>query len=171
MTEKGPDGFFEYKITDEKTFMDLGFASNWGFIDLTKGFIESFLDVYFNGVDGIFKVGTAASELLENAVKYSDERGVRTTVVNDDVTGHVVLTVSNYSDDKNAKKLISMLDEMNSSDSLDYYVKRMRASVADKTQTSGLGLARLYHETNAILSASYDKALRLVQVKAIISVV
>jgi hypothetical protein len=82
-----------------------------------------------------------------------------------------MVNVFNHTDDTNAKRLVSMLDEMNSSDSLDYYVHRMRESIIDKNKSSRLGLARVYHETNAIISASYDKTDKMVQVKAIISVI
>ncbi len=171
MAHVGSGNGFEYRITDEKTLMDIGFASDWDYIDLTKKFMEDFLEVYFNGLEGVYKVGTAASELLENAVRYSGGSDVRATIVNDDATGHVILTVCNRSDRTNASRLLAMVDEMNSSDSLEYYLKRMRESVSDKDSSPGLGLARLYHETNAIISAFYEEADRMVRVKAIICIV
>jgi hypothetical protein len=124
-----------------------------------------------NGVDGVHKVGTAISELLENAVKYSNKSIIHMTIMNDEKNGHIAVSIFNYADENNAQKLVRMIDEMNSRDSLEYYIGRMRESILNKKKSAGLGLARIYHETNAIISASYNKSEKMVQVKAIISVI
>jgi len=152
----------------EKTdsYLDISFKATWDYIPVTKSYIENILLIEMSDMGDIHKIGTAASELLENATKYSTKKGIRTVIKKLEDKDEIELIVYNYSDKIHADQLIVRVEEMNKTDSLQYYLYRMKESIKNKNESPGLGLARVYHEANAKLSASYLGDLELVEVKA-----
>ena len=147
-------------------YLDISFKATWDYIPVTKSYIENILLIEMSDMGDIHKVGTAASELLENATKYSKKKGIRTIIKKLEEDDEIELIVYNYSDEQNAVRLKKRVDEMNKVDSLQYYLYRMKESIKNKNESAGLGLARVYHEASAKVSASYDKEAEVVQVKA-----
>jgi hypothetical protein len=156
----------ECGINKELTYMDVSFERKWEYIPLTKTFIEDFLTINMVKNEDIHKVGTAASELLENGVHYSNKNGIRLSVQNEIDESKVHITIINYTNDLHAKRLLKRIKEINKNDSLEYYLYRMRESIKNKGSSPGLGLARIYHESGASLSVKYIKREKIVEVKA-----
>jgi anti-sigma regulatory factor (Ser/Thr protein kinase) len=77
-------------------YMDLGFGREWGNITLVKAFFENFIIAKMQSSEDIHKVGIAVSELLENAVKYSNKDGVRIIIQKMKKNGTVKIRVYNY---------------------------------------------------------------------------
>lgn len=146
--------------------MDLAFDREWGNITLVKTFFENFIISKMKKSEEVHKVGITVSELLENAVKYSSKNGVRIVIQNVKINGTVKIRVYNYANEYHIKKLKTRLKEMHTMDSLDFYLYRMRESVKDKKASPGLGLARVYHEAQAEISAKYYDDEKVVEVKA-----
>jgi hypothetical protein len=150
-------------------FMDLSFDREWGNITLVKTFFENFIISKMKSSEEVHKVGISVSELLENAVKYSSKDGVRIVIQNVKINRIVKIRVYNHANAFHIKKLKTRLKEMRSMDSLDFYLYRMRESVKDKKASPGLGLARVYHEAQADISAKYFDDEKVVEVKATIN--
>lgn len=155
-------------INKELTYLDIYFDPKWEYIPLAKSFIEDFLTINLVNNEEIHKVGTAASELLENAVRYAYGNGIRMSVQNEVDKSMVYLIIINYSDDMHAKRLLKRVKEMNKNDSLEYYLYRMRESIRNKGTSPGLGLARVYHESKAKITADYKKNKKIVEVRAFV---
>jgi hypothetical protein len=150
-------------------YMDLAFGREWGNIALVKAFFENFVLSKMDGTDDVHKVGIAVSELLENAVKYSNKDGVRIIIQKMKKNGSVKIRVFNCANKQHISNLKSRLKEMQRMDSLDFYLYRMRESVKDKKASPGLGLARVYHEAQAEITARYYENEKVVEVKAAIN--
>jgi hypothetical protein len=161
------------KIEYEKEtagYLDITFGPKWDYIALTRPYVENFLLINMTDKDNIHKVGTAASELLENATKFSGDDGIRMIVRKSKATKEVQLSVFNYLDKKTAQTLKERIDEMNHRESLDYYIDRMKLSVKDKTKSSQLGLARIYHEGQAKISTVYYEDSGIIEVRAVFNI-
>ncbi|MBN2532768.1 MAG: hypothetical protein JXB88_07755 [Spirochaetales bacterium] len=156
----------ECGINKELTYLDISFDPKWEYIPLAKSFIEDFLTINMVNNEEIHKVGTAASELLENAVRYNHQNGIRMSVQNEVDESMVYLIIINYSDEMHAKRLLKRIKEMNKNDSLEYYLFRMRESIRNKGDSPGLGLARVFHESKAKITAEYNKEQKIVEVRA-----
>jgi hypothetical protein len=156
----------ECGINKELTYLDISFDPKWEYIPLAKSFIEDFLTINMINNDEIHKVGTAASELLENAVRYTKRNGVRLSVQNEENESRVFIIIINFAEEIHAKKLVKRVREMNKNDSLEYYLFRMRESIRNKGESPGLGLARVYHESKATITVEYNKEKKIVEVRA-----
>ncbi|MBN2532767.1 MAG: hypothetical protein JXB88_07750 [Spirochaetales bacterium] len=148
-------------------YLDITFHPKWDYIAITRLYVENFLLINMADKENIHKVGTAASELLENANKFSIENGIRMIVKKSKVDKIVLLSVFNKTTKENAEKLMKRIEEMDKWDSLDYYIYRMKESVKNKKESSQLGLARINHEGQAQISAFFDKEEGVIEVKAI----
>jgi len=158
-----------HRIKPERDYLDVAFSKDWDTIQLAMEFFTDYTNNRVENCDETHKVGTAVSELLENAVKYAVKDGIR-IMLDKKANGNTIqLKVLNYANKKHAKRLIARIKEINISDSLTFYLERMRESVKNKEESAGLGLARVYHETEAKLSARYFGFKRLVEVTAIIT--
>ena len=140
-------------IMKGRNYMDLAFDREWGNITLVKTFFEEFTLSKMKEAEDIHKVGITVSELLENAVKYSTKNGIRIVIKSEKLDKIVRIKVLNYTSDYHINNIKTRLKEMKTMDSLDFYLYRMRESVKDKNAPPGLGLARVYHEAQAELSA------------------
>ncbi|MBN2444764.1 MAG: hypothetical protein JXJ04_25635 [Spirochaetales bacterium] len=148
-------------------YLDITFHPKWDYIAITRLYVENFLQINMADKDNIHKVGTAASELLENANKFSTENGIRMIVKKSKVDKIILLSVFNHASKELADKLKARIEEMNQWDSLEYYIHRMKESVKNKKENSQLGLARINHEGQAQISAFYHEDDGVLEVKAI----
>lgn len=148
-------------------YLDITFHPKWDYIAITRLYVENFLLINMADKENIHKVGIAASELLENANKFSTEHGIRMIVKKSKVDKIVLLSVFNKTTKEHADQLMKRIEEMDQRDSLDYYIYRMKESVKNKKESSQLGLARINHEGQAQISAFYDEEEGVIEVKAI----
>lgn len=156
----------ESGINKDLTYLDISFDPKWEYVPLAKSFIEDFLTINMVNNEEIHKVGTAASELLENAVRYNNNNGIRMSVQNETDESKVYLIIINFTDEIHAKRLLKRVREMNRNDSLKYYLYRMKESIRNKGASPGLGLARVYHESKARITVNYKKDKKIVEVRA-----
>ena len=112
----------------------------------------------------------SASELLENAVKFSSKDGIRMMIKKLDKEEQLILVVFNYTDKKAADHLIERVAEMNSHDPLQYYIEKMKESAVRNDGKSGLGLARINYEGEADLDINYFENDGIVQVRAVFKI-
>lgn len=148
-------------------YLDITFGPKWDYIPLTRVYIENFLQINCATKDNIRKIEIAASELLENAVKYSTLDGIRMKIHKTKAEG-ISLSVFSHSTKSESKMVIDLINDMNQQDSLEYYVKKMKESVKKKEDGSyaGLGFARIYHETKAQISVTYHDEEQVLEINA-----
>jgi len=151
---------------ETKGYLDITFGPKWDYIALTRPYVENFLLINMADKNNIHKIGTAASELLENATKYSIRDGIRMIVKKADNNGKIVLSVFNYSEAAQAQKLKVRIDEMNAKDPFEYYIYRMKESIKNKKASAGLGLSRIYYEGEARITVTHHESDGIVEVIA-----
>ena len=154
---------------DTLGYLDLTFGPNWDYIPITRNYIENFLLINIDEKESINRIAMAASELLENAVKYSTKDGVRIIINKEDERKEIELFVLNYADKTLALEHIKRIETMNAAEPLQYYIEKMKESVIRKDGKAGLGLARINHEANAKISGKYHDSTGTLEVKAVFS--
>jgi len=155
---------------ETKGYLDITFGPKWDYIALTRPYVENFLLINMANKDNIHKVGTAASELLENATKYSSRDGIRMIVKKSEADAVISLSVFNFAEKSQADFLMKRVAEMNTSDAFEYYIFRMKESIKNKKENAGLGLSRIYYEGDARISVKfYDKDL-IIEVNALFDI-
>jgi hypothetical protein len=166
---KGEKMYINYE-SNTIGYLDITFGPKWDYIPLTKNFIENFLLVNVVDKKSISKIAMSASELLENAVKFSNKDGIRMVVRKHSKKNVIELKVYNYVEEADAKGLKERIKAMISSDPLQFYIAKMKESVTRKDGKSGLGLARIYYEGEAKITADYIKDSKVVELTAIFDV-
>lgn len=159
-------------LTDTVGYLDVVFGPTWDYIPVTRSYIENFLSVHMSERTDISAIEMAASELLENAVKYSKKDGIRVIVDKDERNKTIVLKVFNYSAEASAQKLIDKINKMNQSDPLEYYIEKLRESKKHKEvkKSAGVGLARIYSEGEGKITADFDTESQILLVKALFNI-
>ncbi len=151
-------------------YLDITFQPKWDYIAITRLYVENFLVINMAERTNIHKASIAASELLENATKYSTDLGIRMIIEKSGPDNEIALSVYNKTDRARADELVRWIEEMNKADSLEYYVFRMRESAKESKASSKLGLARIYHECQAKITAAYDGEEGVMEVCAVFRV-
>lgn len=159
-------------LSDTVGYLDVTFGPTWDYIPVTRSYIENFLSVHMSERNDISAIEMAASELLENAVKYSKADGIRVIIDKDERKKTIELRVFNYSAEESANKLISKINKMNESDPLEYYIEKLRESKKHKetNKSAGVGLARIYSEGEGKITADFDQESQILLVRAIFSI-
>lgn len=127
----------------------------WSFTSSVRQFIEAFCRHLTPDPDFSAKVGMAAHELLENAVKYVDHpdasirielerdaREVRVRVVNPSLPRHIDVLRDEYA-------------AVSAADPLEIYILKLQSDT--EQDTSRLGLARIRHEAEARMALAIDR--------------
>lgn len=159
---------------NKNNYLDISFGPKWDFIPLTRDYIESFLFFNITNKLKIAKIIIAASELLENAIKYSYDNGVRTQIKKNRKNQKMELAVRNSVRKEDANNLINYIEEINiAPDPLKYYIDKMRESVKRNDGRTGLGLSRIKYEGEAFLSAKFfdrEDGTGIIEVKAVFDI-
>ena len=106
----------------------------------------------------------AASELLENAVKYASEEGTKVTVEHKPEENKLYLSVENFSNPVNCEVLRNEIERINSGNPEEVYLKKMAEAALRTDGGSQLGLARIRYESNADIKFSTENNLLKVSV-------
>jgi len=151
-------------------YLDITFGPIWSYVPLTRNYIENFLVINLTEKEGVNKIVTSASELLENAVKYSCSDGIRVKIrkhIDKDVVDLIVLNAIKKDD---YERLSKKIEEANNADNtLEYYVKKMKESYERNDGKAGLGIPRIRHEAGVKLELTYhqeDDNKGIIEVKA-----
>jgi hypothetical protein len=142
---------------DQASF-ELSFSPNVELISVVRQFVQTFYERILKDEDFTSRLGVAAHELLENAVKFSCDGVTHIRVdVQQDAQGYVVtITTRNRADPQHLETLKQLMDELVSAqDPLAYYQLLMRRS-AKRLTGSGLGLGRIRAEAEMQLAYSIE---------------
>ncbi len=128
-------------------YIELKFGPRWKYIADVRAFIQNFLVIGYPDDARADKIAMAASELLENAVKYATGEETRIKVGLSSVDGEVDISVSNRASPGAIAALESMWETVMTGDPLDSYVRMMREAATRSDGKSQLGLVRIRYET------------------------
>ncbi|MCB1164813.1 MAG: ATP-binding protein [Leptospiraceae bacterium] len=135
-------------------FVELKFGPRWTYVSAVRSFMQNFLAVTFEDKQKADRISMAVSELVENAVKYSDREHayIRMQVSNDNSTVQVL--VVNHASEAMANELKTFMEEIRSMEPLEAYMMMMKRSVDDPGR-SRLGLARIRYEARGEIESLF----------------
>jgi hypothetical protein len=137
-------------------YIELKFGPRWKYIAVVRAFIQNFLAVSFSDDARADKIAMAASELLENAVKYAIGEETRVRVGLSTKDGDVEISVSNKASPEAIEGLKSVWDKVMSGDALAAYIEMMRQAATRSDGKSQLGLVRIRYETGGVMELQVE---------------
>lgn len=137
-------------------FIEMVFGPRWTYIATVRTFLQNFLSITLADNKWADVISMAASELLENAVKYASEEGTKISVEHNKDEGKLYLNVENFSGPENSKILAGEIDKINSGDPQDVYLQKMQEAALRTDGGSQLGLARIRYESNATVGITIE---------------
>jgi hypothetical protein len=145
------------KTSKPDGYIELRFGPRWKYIAVVRSFIQSFMALSLQNTTKADHVAMAASELLENAVKYA--AGEDITVAADVFlkNENVSIAVSNEASPEAIEVLRSLFQKVKKGDPLEAYMTQMREAAVRKDGQSQLGLARIRYETGMDMQLKVDK--------------
>jgi hypothetical protein len=147
------------QVANQKGFLDITFSPFWDFVPFTRNYIYEIASKYMHCDRKNNKIVLTVSELLENAVKYSEKPGVRLCIRNFSCVP-LEISVYNYANKSHSEHLFRALDEMKEADPMKYYIQKLKESVQAKPGHANIGLARIKYEAGPKLKANFiDKEL------------
>lgn len=134
---------------------ELQFTPSAELITVVRKFLENFYLKVMGDADTSSRVALTTHELLENAAKYSVDGDVRLSVQVDGQLGTAVVRATNRSTPAQIERLRACFEEIASAADVSlYYAEMVRRSAHRTSGWGGLGLARIWAES--------DMSIRLV---------
>jgi hypothetical protein len=146
-------------------YIELRFGPRWKYIAVVRAFIQNFLAVSFSDDVRADKIAMAASELLENAVKYANGEDTRIRVSLSSATGDIDISVSNKATPEAMASLKAMWDSVMTDDPLAAYVTKMKEAATRSDGKSQLGLVRIRYETGARMTLKTEGEFITIELK------
>jgi len=144
-------------VSDEGDgYIELKFGPRWKYIAVVRAFIQNFLVIGFPDDTRADKIAMAASELLENAVKYAVGEETRIKVGLSAKNGDVDISVSNRASPEAVAGLKSTWETVMTGEPLAAYVQMMREAATRSDGKSQLGLVRIRYETGGTMELKID---------------
>jgi hypothetical protein len=143
------------KNPDKLGYVDLSFGPRWAYVSCVRSFIANFCAISLDNKAQADKISLAASELVENAVKYgsAEDTRIKVEVTND--RKFMVLTVENKATEEQIRVLQEEYKKITTGDPLQAYLEKMKEAALSSKEKSQLGLARIRYETEADISLEF----------------
>ncbi len=161
---------------DDMKYLKLGFSPSdfslqhrWRTNGLSANFIADYLQIFFVGSPGSNEVDAPiparsknavkyiANELLENAMKFSDEQSPHPTKISFHLYGDkLIFHVINSLKPNTVEKFQDFLKQLNHSDPHDLYFHRMEDNAENDNRQSGLGLLSMACDYGAKLGWKFE---------------
>jgi hypothetical protein len=135
------------------------FGPRWTYIATVRTFLQNFLSITLADNKWADVISMAASELLENAVKYASDEGTKISVEHKKDENKLFLHVENFSSKENIKILLSEVEQINSGEPQEVYLMKMQEAALRTDGGSQLGLARIRYESDAFIKVDVDNDL------------
>lgn len=144
-------------------YIEIKFGPRWKYISPARLFIQSFVAIAIQDQAKADGIAMAASELLENAVKYANGEDTEIVVQAYPEDGLITAAVSNFASDEAIKGLQALYKKVMTGDPLEAYINQMREAATRTDGKSQLGLARIRYEigANIKLGISPDKKVTI----------
>jgi len=140
-------------------FIEMIFGPRWTYIATVRGFLQSFLSITLADNKWADVISMAASELLENAVKYASEEGTKIQIEYKKEESKLYLHVENFSAPENVEMLKKEIEIINDGDTQEMYLRKMQEAAIRTDGKSQLGLARIKYESNASIQLNKEENL------------
>ena len=137
-------------------YIELRFGPRWKYIACARGFIQNFLAISIADQTKADKIAMAASELLENAVKYASGEDTHISVYVAPKTEKITVHVSNIASNESIESLKKIYKKISEGNPLDAYVSQMKEAALRSDGKSQLGLARIRYETGGDLTLDIE---------------
>ncbi|MBN2509398.1 MAG: hypothetical protein JXB03_03940 [Spirochaetales bacterium] len=144
-----------------KEYIELKFSPHWNYISAARSFLQNFLAISTGDQTRADRIAMSASELLENAVKYSVNSETYMYVGVDHESRSVSITVTNESTPESIQALKAIFDKVTKGDPLEAYVSQMKEAATRSDGKSQLGLVRIRYEAGAELSMRIEQDTRV----------
>jgi hypothetical protein len=136
---------------------ELLFRPSVNLIHVVRCFVADFYAKVVSEADAAQRLALATHELLENASKYSSDGDVALFVECDTSSGAVSVRTLNRA----SAKRIAMVEQafaamLRAQDAAAYYLEAMRRTATRTTGSGGLGLARIWAESEMPLRLSVE---------------
>jgi hypothetical protein len=138
--------------------LDLCFAPNASLIGAVRRFVVDFFERVLTDQEMGDRLGLVAHELLENAIKYSQDPGasVSISIFRESPSAPLCIQTRNVATKTNIAHLSELMAGMQSThDAMLFYQTLMR-DTARRTEGSGLGLARIWAEGDMRLTLTVE---------------
>lgn len=145
-------------------FIEMIFGPRWTYIATVRSFLQDFLAITLADTKWADVISMAASELLENAVKYASAEGTKISVEHKKEANQLHLQVENFSSKENIEVLLEEFNEIKSGDPQEVYLKKMQEAALRTDGRSQLGLSRIRYESNAKINIDIEDDLVKVSV-------
>lgn len=130
--------------------VELCFQPRWTYISCVRKFLTGFFLIGLADKERAERISMAASELLENAIKYSSEESSHLRVQVTRNNGEIDLVVENPADPQQINILRREFALINAANPEEIYLKRMEEAARTGGQ-SRLGLIRIRYDAGARL--------------------
>jgi len=131
-------------------YLELRFAPRWTYISCVRKFVTSFFLIGLADKERAEQISMAASELLENAVKYASDQETTLRIAIVRRNNEVDLCVCNAAEPQQVNILRREFALIHAGPAEEIYLKRMEAAATGGEQ-SRLGLIRIRYESGATL--------------------
>jgi hypothetical protein len=132
-------------------YIELKFGPRWKYIACVRGFIQNFLAISITDHAKADKIAMAASELLENAVKYASRDDTHIVIKVAPNTEKMSIAVENSATPEAIAVLREVYQKITTGDPLQMYIAQMKEAAVRSDGKSCLGLARIRYETGGHL--------------------
>ena len=153
------------KMEKNNGYIQLKFGPRWRYIAVVRAFIQNFLAISFTDHSSAGKISMAASELLENAVKYATGEETEVSVALSAETKELIISVSNRSNKESITELKTLWETIMTGEPLEAYMSKMREAATRSDGKSQLGLARIRYETGSMMKLKIEGDMVTVELK------
>jgi hypothetical protein len=153
----------KHKRYDE--FLDLNFGNKWEYISTLRRFVHNFMLTSLKDKDDADRISLAASELVENAVKYSYRVNgstppeIRFLLDYDESGNRVLMNIYNFASEEDIVTLRNEFSRITGTNPYDIYIVKMKEIASRDDGKSMLGLARTVYISGCSLSMDIDGSL------------
>ena len=128
-------------------YLKLKFGPDWDDISIIRNFIISILSKKITSHDEAYRVAIVASELMENACKYSTIGGASIELEQDKNKTDIEFRIKNITKEENILEFIKIYNLVYSGPAGEVYIKMLMRIMDSKNDAiSQLGLARIRYE-------------------------
>jgi hypothetical protein len=127
----------------------LQFKPLWDYIDEVRDFCSGFVRRSFGDDEVGQGVGMIVHELVENAIRYGDEKELMLRIERSDDS--IVVCVANTTTNEGGLRLRQVMQELEDLSPSEAFARALRRSTSLPAKESGLGLPRILHEGKAEL--------------------
>ena len=142
-------------------YIELKFSPRWNYISAARGFLQNFLAISISDQAKADRIAMSASELLENAVKYSVNSETYMNVIVNHENSQVSVKVSNDASPEAIRSLQGVFEKINQGEPLEAYVSQMKEAATRSDGKSQLGLVRIRYEAGAQLFLEVQDGKRI----------